>query len=781
MSNDNTIIVIGEIAKVYNQYDKKKRNVYFGLSAVGNNLIRSESGLVRCFGDVLDVRVGAPVKIVGKFEDDVLICKTIELAWISEDVTSKYLYAHCKTRVECENRQLKEEGKRTIKGIGKKNIDKIVSILKEKVLTLSDADLKQAILLDERFINIGPKAVEILCSARTKTDPVIKGFCDELLPYEKITIDDITKIIEICNQRQIEKPLRRLHDDPYQLLLSADVPLSAIDQYAYDYTENGKRVFTATCPERVRGYVINELRLAANEGHTYMTTKKLVSNIARRSKNSKFGVVIPPSYISMAFVTSSNLVLDKNTRTVALSKYYNAEIEVAAKLMKLNKSYQSDLKVSDEDIELVAQNLSLEFGNDQKKAFRILEGQGVNILTGGPGTGKTTVINGIVTLFKMHNPKAVVKFCAPTGKAAKQLSRSVNAKATTIHKLLNYNPFWKRNTFKDKEDVNLDKMPHDRDNPISADMIIIDECSMIEITVMNMLLDAIRPGTIVIFIGDEHQLPCIGAGNCLHDMIESGAFSVFRLVENFRQKGDGTIISNAIRINEGELPIPNDNDFIINQVSDDETGYEMLCKLMEAYYNKDNPFDVQLIEPSRVGSAGIKTMNDFVRKNIVHPNCDSLSKAPTVGDKIIVTHTEDASDYDRYLKKNEEYDYDLYINGDVGVVVYIDEFEVVVFDGVDNIHYDPSVLHHVDFANAFSIHKAQGSEANVVIIYLPESMSHMMTRALFYTAVTRAKKKVIIVYTGNALEMCVNNTSDVVRDTRLVERIQSFSDKKPAA
>ena len=772
-TDSNTIVVTGKIVNVTTKYDKKKRNVYFSISALGNDLIRTENGTVRCLGSILDVNLGAPVKIVGKFQDDILICKTIELAWTSKEEIVSYLTARCKSMVATKNQELKREGKKSIRNLGQKNIEKLVDVLGEDIINLDDETLRQRILMDERLLGIGEQSIAILLRARTKADPVLKELCEELLNY-KVSIDEITKIRENCSKFHINNPLDAIREDPYRVLLASDVELSIIDEYAYDLVaDNGKKRFTATSFQRVVGYVVNELHNAANDGHTYLATTDLVAKINARSRRSRFGVDIPTSYISMAFSNKgpSSITLDKDKRIVALSQYYNAEIDVATKLIKLMDSAVPTFKVIDEEIEQVSEKLQLSFGSDQKHAFKILERGGVSILTGGPGTGKTTVINGLVALYKMHLPDVVIKFCAPTGKAAKQLNRSVQSSlndgdsAVTIHKLLNYNPFGSKSD-------DIYNQPHDKDNPIDADVIIIDESSMIEITVMNMLLDAIKPGTMVIFVGDENQLPCIGAGNCLHDMIASGAFPVYRLNENFRQKGDGSIIFNAKRINKGLMPIDNNEDFLLSVVSDDKKGYEMLCRLMSALYNTRDPFAVQMIEPSRHGFAGIYEMNRFVREQIVYRGKEDIAPTPMIGDKVMVTHTEEKADQDHYYKKFPECDYDIYINGDIGTIVSITEDSVILWDGYDKICYDPSVLHHIEFAYSYTIHKSQGSEADTVIIYLPESMAHMMTRSLFYTAVTRAKKKVIIVATGNALEMCINNTSDIKRNTRLVEHIQ---------
>lgn len=788
--SDNTNIVItkGTIKSVSNKYDKGEKNVYFQLESLDPKLVRNHYGLVECLGPILEVHKGEPVKIVGKFEQEVLVCATIEITWLSREQTIQYLTSRCRAIVSSENAKLKMEKKPKMTGLGEKKVTMLVDKFGEDILTLGDEDLRNRILMDPELSGIGDKLIKILLKARTKADIVLKSLCDELLNY-KVSTDDILHIRSTCVELKIsDKPeaiLNAIRKDPYRIMLASGVSMRTADEYAYSLSENEKKKFSATDPKRVYGYVINALHQATDNGHTYITTKELVQKINNASKRSKYGVEIPACYISMVFAKSgpSSVMLDKDTKTVSLTKYHNAEIQVAQKLVSLVNNGKSTFTVTEEEIDEVAAELKLSFGSDQRKAFRILECPGVAILTGGPGTGKTTVVNGLVTLYKKHFPKAVIKFCAPTGRAAKQLTRSVRTSlssgqtAETIHKMINYNPFGGGHI------VDEDCLPKDKENPLEADLIIVDESSMISIEVMQMLLDAVKLGTLVVFVGDEHQLPCIGAGNCLHDLIASNVFPVFRLKENFRQKGAGTIVQNASLINDGKMPVPNQDDFVVISTSDDNEGYKMLCRLMTAYYDKRNPFAVQLIEPSYQDSAGIYRMNRYVREEICYKGWADLSKNPMVGDKIIITDTEKKQDKDKYDKKYPEYDYDMYINGDLGVIVTITDEEVIVHDGFDDVHYDPSCLRYMDFAYSYTIHKSQGSEADTVIVYLPKSKAHMMTRSLLYTAVTRAKKKVIIVETEDALETCVK-TIDADRRTKMLGLIVDFwkqSGKKKCA
>ena len=783
MSND-TVIVKGIIKSVSNQYDMEGKRVYFQLDALGSNLIRNEIGLVRCLGPIIDVYKGAPVKITGTFEDDVLVCSLIELTWLSRDDTVKYLADRCRVFVSIENEKRLSQKKKKISGLGQKKMGAIVDAIGPDIFTLGNEDLRNKILLNPELSGIGDHLIQILLKARTEADNVLKTLYDELLPY-KITTGDILKIRSTCTTQGVKDEadaiIQAIRENPYHIMLLSNVNIKIVDEYAYNIMEDGnKKRFCATDERRVRGYVLNELHAAAGNGHTYISTEQLVKNINYKSSHSKYGVGIPAAYISLVFAQtgSASVFLDKETKTVSLSKYREEENRVAKNLIRLLKAGKQKVIVTETEIDEVEAELDMKFGEDQRNAFRILESPGVAILTGGPGTGKTTVVNGLVALYKKHYPKAVVKsmvkFCAPTGKAAKQLTRSVRSSlssgqsAQTIHKLINYNPFGSSRI------TDCEHSQKDKENPINADIIIVDESSMIEIGIMDMLLEAVKNETLVIFVGDEHQLSCIGAGNCLHDMIASGVFPVFRLVENFRQKGEGSIINNAIRINEGKMPIANQDDFIVVSMKNDEEGYQMLCKLMSAYYDKNDPFAVQLIEPSRKGSAGIYKMNKFVREEVMYKGRSDLTKEPEPGDKVLITKTETNAKQILYQRMHPEYDFDPYVNGDLGVIVTITDDEVVLFDGIDDVHYDRSSLMYMDFAYAYTIHKSQGSEAEMVIIYLPKSMEHMMTRSLLYTSVTRAKKKVIIVETGNALETCVNTVDDK-RSTRLMELIQKLS------
>lgn len=228
---------------------------------------------------------------------------------------------------------------------------------------------------------------------------------------------------------------------------------------------------------------------------------------------------------------------------------------------------------------------------------------------------------------------------------------------------------------------------------------------------------------------------------------------MYRLTENFRQKGSGSIIDNANLILEGHMP-QRSNDFKIYKAKNEEDAFNGLCYFMNTLYDAKDPFLTQMIEPSRKGIAGTYAMNQYVHQKIVHANQTDVAPAPMLHDKVIFKRT----------------DYDIgYVNGDIGIITSIDTNEVCIWNDSENLVFPVSVLNDVELAYSYTIHKSQGSENDQIIIYLPEEMRHMMTRSLLYTAVTRAKKSVIIIYTGDALSECLSNVSDKKRNTRLQE------------
>jgi len=397
----------------------------------------------------------------------------------------------------------------------------------------------------------------------------------------------------------------------------------------------------------------------------------------------------------------------------------------------------------------------LALSRSQKEALSLALASKLLVVTGGPGVGKTTILNALLRIVRSLGQRVLL--CAPTGRAAKRLSESTGLEARTIHRLLAFDPA----TFGFK---------HTRNNPLAADLVVVDEASMIDVSLMHALLSAVPRNAALIIVGDADQLPSVGPGAVLDDMIASGAVPVVRLTEIFRQAAESRIIVNAHRINSGEPPLNHDGggltDFYFVEA---ETPEEIHSKLLEVVLNRipatfgfDPVKDIQVLSPMNRGGLGTASLNISLQKVLNPESRGGVMRFGTnyaAGDKVI----QQVNDYDKEV-----------FNGDIGVILSVDEDEKLVtvdFDGRE-VGYAFGELDELGLAYATSIHKSQGSEYPAVVI--PLAMQHYMLlrRNLLYTAVTRGRELVMIIGQKKALSMAVSNRDASVRLTNLAEKIR---------
>jgi exodeoxyribonuclease V alpha subunit len=378
----------------------------------------------------------------------------------------------------------------------------------------------------------------------------------------------------------------------------------------------------------------------------------------------------------------------------------------------------------------------------------------ISILTGGPGTGKTSTVQAILRLLQGKGKNALL--AAPTGRAAKRLTESTGHEARTIHRLLEVSP---------GEGF---KFQRNQDNPLDCDLLILDECSMVDLILMNNALKAIHPASHLLLVGDADQLPSVGAGNVLRDIIASGVVPVTRLDVIFRQAAGSTIITNAHRINKGEMPIfpPDRKDFFFFGKEEPEEASELVVDIVARRIPEKFGIplaDVQVLSPMHRGAAGARMLNEKLQARLNplrydQPEYRSGSRLFRRGDRV--------------LQLRNNYDKDVF-NGDIGRIELIDleEGEIHVdFEG-RSVTYDFSDLDELTLAYAMSVHKSQGSEYPVVVLPLLTQHYMLLQRNLLYTAITRAKKMVVIVGTRKAMAMAVKNDKIAARWTALTERL----------
>lgn len=680
----------------------------FCLFTTDKSAYRDLQGRTWCKGDIGNLTEGMTVECRGDWEKHTFVFKKVKPVWISLQTTISYLINATASY-----------------GIRKMDITAICSKYGRKLFSTDKKELTDLILTD--FPNMDAENVTVFVNALNLKDKALCELEDYLIPYG-FKAEKVKEMYKFYGVNAINK----IKCDPYKACHIFDVNFKIADQIAFDSKMEplNKR--------RIAGLVREALKNAGNYGHTIALPKDVANFVSYKSRQSVYRMEIPAVLVSYIVITDKEFILKDGY--VSLYYLYKAEKDIAKGLIAL-KNIGPYSSISDADIKRIEKELGTSYGKDQKKAFKMFETGGVNILTGGPGTGKTTTLNGIINHIRHINPNAVILLCAPTGRAAKRMSESTGMDAETIHKMCGLKPY-KTEEFNDKQNV----------LPITADFVICDEFSMVSADLAAILINAMKRGTRFIIVGDEHQLPSIEPGNVLHDLIASGKFPVYRLEENFRQANGSSIQPNADRILAEQMPVST-NDFQIYKAKDEQDSYKALKYFMNMYYDKNDPYKVQLIEPSRKGAAGTFKMNRYMHNKLILNDENGDDYIPKTGDKIIFSRT----DYDEG-----------YVNGDMGIITGLSNHVMNVNLEGYPITVSRKSMADVEFGYSYTIHKSQGSENPIIIIYLPEKMKHMMTNSLLYTAVTRARNTVIIIYEDDSLETCIHNKSDAVRNTRLL-------------
>jgi len=516
---------------------------------------------------------------------------------------------------------------------------------------------------------------------------------------------------------------------------------------------------------------------SSSNGHCYLPYEKLIDASSKMLDASPEAV---ESAVKRLFV-SEELIQRKfgDINAVYTSELYKAEVLTAMKLLSVSRiNLAGTVTGADELIARAEEESGMIFAPMQVKSILSAIENSVTIITGGPGTGKTTIIKAILSIFSHIGMKT--SLAAPTGRAAKRMSEATSAPAKTIHRLLG------TEFSSGSDEATFIKNEHD---PLDSDAIIVDEMSMVDIHLFSALLKAVKPGARLVLIGDADQLPSVGAGNILNDLIESGVFNVCRLNEIFRQEKESLIVVNAHRINNGEYPytIGKEGNFFFIESSSAERTAETIANLINYRlpntYGEEVAKDIQVITSTKKGPSGTKELNMRLQ-SAINPYSSSKKEhkfRDTVfreGDKVMQIR----NDYDLSWESRENgvtTQGTGIFNGDIGIIESIDEDDLSLYVRFDDklCRYDFNVLDELEHAYAVTIHKSQGSEYPIVIMPMNMISRLLATRNLLYTAVTRAKRMIIIVGRADDLKAMVDNNRQAMRYTGLKDIICENKDE----
>lgn len=703
--------------------------------------VKSYKELVTVIGSLLDVNVGSVLLIYGNWKVDSRYGRQFAAESWEETLPAtvfgieKYL------------------GSGLIKGVGPKYAKKIVAQFGTETLEVIETDISRLQEVD----GIGKKRIKMIRDSWERQKEIKNVML--FLQDHGVSTSFAAKIYRQYGNESLEK----MKENPFQM---------ADDIWGIGFkTADGiaqKLGFAKEAYVRLRSGIMYTLSNLADEGHVFAYQEQLIAKAAELLEAEESSIVMTLDQMIM----DKDLIcetVDYNTdqaemKAIYLPAFYYAEAGVAGKLKRLAQAPAADRlwhalmdarqKTGNEslsiDVSKIQEKVHMEYDEIQADAIRKAAVSKVMVLTGGPGTGKTTTTQGIIAAYRSFGLKILL--AAPTGRAAKRMTEATGLEAKTIHRLLECKP--------------PEGYQKNEDNPLDGDVLIIDECSMIDMILMNALLKAIPEGMRLILVGDIDQLPSVGAGNVLRDIIDSGVFPVVRLTRIFRQAQSSRIIMNAHAINEGKFPdISNgkNTDFFYIEKEDPEEAVQEIVRLVKnnlpRYYK--TPWNhIQVLTPMQKGIVGAANLN-LALQEALNPQGDGLRRGGYLfraGDKV--------------MQIRNNYEKEIF-NGDIGTVESVDLQERMLKVNFDQhiIEYEASELDELVHAYATTIHKAQGSEYPIVV--MPVLMNHyvMLQRNLIYTGITRAKKVLVIVGTRKALSYAVRNVTVTKRNTFLKERL----------
>jgi helicase, recD/traA family len=652
----------------------------------------------------------------------------------------------------------------TIKGIGPATAKKIVKLFGEDTINVFKFEPEK--LTQIKGIT-KEKAIEMAqCFVENWELWQIVGFLDNF----GISPANAKNIYKKLGPQTIDE----IEENPYILIdLVKGVDFTKLDKYAL---ENG---FDINNYKRIKCGIKYSLLKITYNGHCCTLEENLIKYVKDLLKVEYDDI----EHCLIDLNVKEEIVIEKREEEnwVYSKELYEAEANIASKLIVLD-SAKNIKKISgfNEELEKIEKVGNIKLSSKQKEAIQAVNSNNVVIITGGPGTGKTTIIKNVIEIYKAHGKKVVL--CAPTGRAAKRMTEMTGEESKTLHRLLEIGKIEKENEF---TIMNYEVAP------IDADVIIVDEASMVDIYLMNYLLNGIYQGTKLILVGDTDQLPSVGPGSVLKDIINSERIKTIFLDEIFRQAAQSKIIVNSHRVNDGEYFLEKeeqkdlkDDFFYIKEKSQDVMLAQLisLCKGRLENFGNYNFFEnIQILSPTKKGILGTKELNKKLQEEL-NPSDDKKNEKKVgdiifrEGDRVMQVK----NNYDIYWEKGNtlSLNYETgtgIFNGEIGKIVKIDFINKqikILFDDEKEAWYAFSDMDQIEHAYAITVHKAQGSEFDVVIVVVTQSSAMLLTRNLLYTGLTRAKKLLILIGNDNVVKFMIQNADTKIRNTGLEYKLK---------
>lgn len=708
--------------------------------------LNTSDGEIKIVGIFDSVNIGESLEVEGEFTYDNKYGEQLNVSSYQKKLPS--------STVEIE----KYLASGIISTIGPKNASYIVKQFGKKSLDIVFDETDK--LLEVR--GIGKKSIE-----------KIKKSVEEL-KFSKNILFHLTGLgISLSLSKKIynifrENTLEVINENPYKLIKNVKgIGFLKADEIAL------KNNLDKNSPYRIESAILYVLtQKAINFGHVYYPKEKLTNEVSKL-----IGVeteLIEPVYMNL--LLSSEVVIDNSFEesNIYLDYLYVSESYIASKLAKM--ALNVDFKILfdiEKEIKEAIKSLSIKLSKIQIDAIKSCFEENISIITGGPGTGKTTIINTISKIYLDNGYN--ISLCAPTGRAAKRIEETTGIEAKTIHRMLGYIP----SSYDD-----IGHFEYNEDNPLDTDVIIIDEMSMVDVVLFEKLLRGMKDNTRLVIVGDVDQLPSVGAGNVLRDLINSKKIKYTKLVDIFRQSESSNIIVNAHKINNGQEPILNEknSDFFFLKTETPaitrNVVVDLISKRLPNAYGYDFSKDIQILTQSRKGICGVFELNRLLQ-DILNPKTETTdellvgNKLFRVNDKVMQTK----NNYNlSFFDSDGEENFGVY-NGDMGHIIFIDKSSkklTVEMDDNRVIDYTLEDLDNLELAYAITIHKSQGSEFKSVIIPMFDGYRLLQTRNLLYTAITRAKENIILVGDKNVMNNMIRNNTINSRYSNLENRIKHF-------